>query len=195
MRSWNMRMVRGQGGPPLEAEGSPAWPQEGSGAGLTLWLSAGTPATMSQLAKDVCTFLRWAAEPEHDDRKRMGLKVSLSLFLQQAPQGLVSSCHSLPSHVQWLIRALAGQKLLPLPEGPRGAPSRRGVRRGPAAHHHFGGDLLLGIVVPSPCHTKAAVQRIPIQPPNRLYCWESGSEFSPQTSVFHEHTLGSSAFM
>ncbi|CAH3042442.1 unnamed protein product [Pocillopora meandrina] len=34
----------------------------------------GTPATVSQLAKDVCTFLKWAAEPEHDDRKRMGMK-------------------------------------------------------------------------------------------------------------------------
>ncbi len=27
------------------------------------------------MAKDVCTFFRFAAEPEHDDRKRMGLKV------------------------------------------------------------------------------------------------------------------------
>lgn len=34
----------------------------------------GTPCTMSQAAKDVSTFLAWAAEPEHDDRKRMGLK-------------------------------------------------------------------------------------------------------------------------
>jgi len=34
----------------------------------------GTPATVSQMAKDVSVFLKWAAEPEHDDRKRMGLK-------------------------------------------------------------------------------------------------------------------------
>ncbi|CAM9481956.1 cytochrome c1, heme protein, mitochondrial [Lampetra fluviatilis] len=37
----------------------------------------GTPASMSQVAKDVCTFLRWAAEPEHDTRKRMGLKLMM----------------------------------------------------------------------------------------------------------------------
>ena len=34
----------------------------------------GTPATESQMAKDVATFLAWAAEPEHDDRKKLGLK-------------------------------------------------------------------------------------------------------------------------
>jgi ubiquinol-cytochrome c reductase cytochrome c1 subunit len=41
--------------------------------------SDGTPATASQLAKDVSIFLRWAAEPEHDDRKKMGLK-ALMIF-------------------------------------------------------------------------------------------------------------------
>lgn len=36
--------------------------------------SDGTPPTASQLAKDVSTFLKWTAEPEHDDRKRMLIK-------------------------------------------------------------------------------------------------------------------------
>lgn len=34
----------------------------------------GTPATQSQLAKDVVTFLSWAASPEQDMRKKMGIK-------------------------------------------------------------------------------------------------------------------------
>lgn len=34
----------------------------------------GTPATTSQMAKDVAEFLNWAAEPEMDDRKKMGVK-------------------------------------------------------------------------------------------------------------------------
>ncbi|CAH1778783.1 unnamed protein product [Owenia fusiformis] len=34
----------------------------------------GTPATTPQLAKDVCTFLKWCAEPEHDRRKKLGIK-------------------------------------------------------------------------------------------------------------------------
>lgn len=39
----------------------------------------GTPATASQMAKDVATFLKWVAEPEHDDRKKMALK-AIMLF-------------------------------------------------------------------------------------------------------------------
>jgi ubiquinol-cytochrome c reductase cytochrome c1 subunit len=34
----------------------------------------GTPATESQQARDVATFLAWAAEPEADERKLMGAK-------------------------------------------------------------------------------------------------------------------------
>jgi len=36
--------------------------------------SDGTPATQSQLAKDVATFLKWAGEPEHDLRKLYGMR-------------------------------------------------------------------------------------------------------------------------
>jgi ubiquinol-cytochrome c reductase cytochrome c1 subunit len=34
----------------------------------------GTPATATQMAKDVCVFLQWSAEPEQDERKLMGFK-------------------------------------------------------------------------------------------------------------------------
>ncbi|KZT27761.1 hypothetical protein NEOLEDRAFT_57581 [Neolentinus lepideus HHB14362 ss-1] len=51
----------------------------------------GTPATTSQMAKDVVTFLNWAAEPEHDERKKTGLKAvilfsaltALSLYVKR----------------------------------------------------------------------------------------------------------------
>lgn len=44
--------------------------------------SDGTPATASQLAKDVATFLKWTSEPDFDDRKRMFIKaVGIFSFL------------------------------------------------------------------------------------------------------------------
>ncbi|QPG73816.1 cytochrome c1 [Brettanomyces nanus] len=39
----------------------------------------GTPATTSQMAKDVVTFLNWSAEPEHDERKKDGVKALIIL--------------------------------------------------------------------------------------------------------------------
>lgn len=36
--------------------------------------SDGTPPTASQLAKDVAAFLKWTAEPEHDERKKMFIR-------------------------------------------------------------------------------------------------------------------------
>ncbi|KAG0240874.1 cytochrome c1 [Mortierella sp. GBA43] len=51
----------------------------------------GTPATTSQMAKDVTVFLSWAAEPEMDERKKMGMKAltlltiltGLSIYLKR----------------------------------------------------------------------------------------------------------------
>lgn len=41
----------------------------------------GTKATVPQLARDVTTFLAWAAEPTLEQRKRMGVKVMLFLLV------------------------------------------------------------------------------------------------------------------
>lgn len=39
----------------------------------------GTPATETQMAKDVATFLAWVSEPEHDERKKSGLQFMLAV--------------------------------------------------------------------------------------------------------------------
>lgn len=41
----------------------------------------GTPATQDQIIRDITTFLVWTAEPELEERKSMGVKVALFLFL------------------------------------------------------------------------------------------------------------------
>jgi ubiquinol-cytochrome c reductase cytochrome c1 subunit len=57
---------------PYFAGGAIAMPQPLSDGSVTY--EDGTPATVSQMSKDVATFLAWASEPEHDERKLMGLK-------------------------------------------------------------------------------------------------------------------------
>jgi cytochrome c1 len=44
----------------------------------------GTPATVEQMGKDIVAFLNWAAEPELDERKSMGLKVLIFLGVLSA---------------------------------------------------------------------------------------------------------------
>ena len=56
--------------PPLTSEGQVDY--DGKGA---------PKATVQQMALDVTAFLAWAAEPEMEDRKRMGLRVMLFLLL------------------------------------------------------------------------------------------------------------------
>jgi ubiquinol-cytochrome c reductase cytochrome c1 subunit len=56
----------------------------------------GTPATQSQLSKDVCVFLVWAASPEHDMRKRMAIKALLSLSI------MASLCYYVKRH-KWTV--------------------------------------------------------------------------------------------
>ncbi len=41
----------------------------------------GTKATVDQMSKDVVNFLQWAAEPEMEERKRMGFKVLIFLSI------------------------------------------------------------------------------------------------------------------
>mmetsp|Transcript_17021 Transcript_17021/g.31304 ORF Transcript_17021/g.31304 Transcript_17021/m.31304 type:complete len:285 (+) Transcript_17021:64-918(+) len=47
----------------------------------------GTPSTVSQMASDVVTFLAWTSEPEHDDRKRTGVKWITALVVMAAITG------------------------------------------------------------------------------------------------------------
>jgi ubiquinol-cytochrome c reductase cytochrome c1 subunit len=46
--------------------------------------SDGTEATVDQQARDVTTFLAWAAEPETEERRAMGVKVLLFLIVLTA---------------------------------------------------------------------------------------------------------------
>lgn len=45
----------------------------------------GTEASVSQMARDVTTFLSWAAEPKQDERKKMGIKAIIVLLSVSVP--------------------------------------------------------------------------------------------------------------
>jgi ubiquinol-cytochrome c reductase cytochrome c1 subunit len=47
----------------------------------------GTVATKTQMAKDVCTFLQWASEPEQDIRKKTGMKMMATVFFMALGAG------------------------------------------------------------------------------------------------------------
>lgn len=47
----------------------------------TVEFADGTPASAAQIAKDVTTFLAWTSQPEHDERKRLALKVLPAAFI------------------------------------------------------------------------------------------------------------------
>lgn len=47
----------------------------------------GTPATETQMAKDVAAFLAWVAEPEHDERKKSGIQFIIAIIAALALSG------------------------------------------------------------------------------------------------------------
>lgn len=47
----------------------------------------GTPATVTQMAKDVAAFLAWTSEPEHDDRKKNGMQWLVAIAVGIAVTG------------------------------------------------------------------------------------------------------------
>jgi len=69
----------------------------------------GTPATLSQLAKDVCTFLTWTASPEHDMRKKMSIKGLGMLTI------LATLCYYVKRHKWSMIKS---RKLVYTPKVP-----------------------------------------------------------------------------
>lgn len=66
----------------------------------------GTPATLSQLAKDVTTFLAWTANPTHDERKKTGLKVmSVLAFMIPAAWYMKRFKFSVIKTRKWVFKA------------------------------------------------------------------------------------------
>ena len=93
---------------------NPYYPGGAIGMGAPLYneiieYDDGTPATLSQLAKDVCTFLTWTASPEHDMRKKMSIKGLGMLTI------LATLCYYVKRHKWSMIKS---RKLIYTPKVP-----------------------------------------------------------------------------
>jgi len=75
----DMKMADGQNYNPYFPGGKLAMPQPLNEGQVTY--SDGTKATVDQMARDVVTFLQWAAEPEMEARKQMGIKALIYLAI------------------------------------------------------------------------------------------------------------------
>lgn len=75
----HMQMGEGMSYNPYFPGGQIAMPPPLSEGRVTF--ADGTPATVDQMAQDVVNFLQWAAEPEMETRKAMGVKVMLFLLV------------------------------------------------------------------------------------------------------------------
>ncbi|CEM19644.1 unnamed protein product [Vitrella brassicaformis CCMP3155] len=62
----------------------------------------GTPATVSQMAKDVAQFLTWATEPATDERKLIGIKAASAAFIG----GLFSYTYCRMIYIQYRTRRI-----------------------------------------------------------------------------------------
>ena len=91
----------------------------------------GTPATMSQQAKDVTTFLRWASESFHDDRKKYFIKIALVLpiivFVLLYQKRHVWSTIKSEKVFHWTIKGREWTPNSPHPQPPKEAPSIKKV--------------------------------------------------------------------
>lgn len=71
----------------------------------------GTPASTSQMAKDVTVFLNWASEPEHDDRKKMGATQASSVACSVVVVSLLQICpltkRCLQTGIKWMMALTA----------------------------------------------------------------------------------------
>lgn len=72
------------------------------------------PNSASQIAKDVCTFLKWTSEPDFDDRKRLLIKSAMILSF------LTGICYYIKRH-KW--SALKSRKIFFTPEQDKKKPS------------------------------------------------------------------------